>query len=99
MCGKGEKRKDEIIAPKPRRKVFIRTVEDISLLTPNDYGIPMIPKFPLVDAIIAPNIEKSYSSQIELFSFSVVAVDDDDDDDDYGDARIGIVVGLIAYKT
>lgn len=38
------------------RKVIIRSVEDISKLSVGDYGILDIPDFPLVGAIIKPNI-------------------------------------------
>ena len=56
LCGRGRERIDQEIEPKVNRKVFIRTIEDIKSLTPTDYGIPIIPNFALVDAIIAPNI-------------------------------------------
>ncbi len=59
ICGKGNKRKPnlKIQFPSLKRKVFIRKIEDISRLVPyEDYGIPIIPNFPLVDSIIAPNI-------------------------------------------
>jgi hypothetical protein len=39
-----------------KRKVLIRTIEDITTLRDGDYGLPTIPNFPLVDAIIPPNI-------------------------------------------
>ena len=40
-----------------KRKVFIRKIEDIRLLTPyEDYGIPVIPNFPLIDAVIGPKL-------------------------------------------
>lgn len=37
-----------------RRKVLIRTVEDIKQLQNSDYGLPIVQNFPLVDAILPP---------------------------------------------
>jgi hypothetical protein len=34
------------------RKVFIRKIEEIALLKENEYGLPIIPNFSLVDAVI-----------------------------------------------
>jgi hypothetical protein len=39
-----------------RKRVFIRSIEDIRHLKKGDYGLPIIPNFPLVDAVIPPNI-------------------------------------------
>jgi hypothetical protein len=38
-----------------KRKVLIRKIEDIALLTEEDYGLPIISNFALVDAIIQPD--------------------------------------------
>ena len=45
-----------MMAIQNKRKVLIRTVGDIATLTEYDYGLPTIPNFPLVDAVILPNI-------------------------------------------
>ena len=39
-----------------KRKVLIRTVADIANLVDGDYGLPTIPNFPFVDAVIPPNM-------------------------------------------
>jgi len=39
-----------------KRKVLIRSIEDIGSLRIGEYGLPTTPNFPLVDAIIPPNI-------------------------------------------
>jgi hypothetical protein len=52
----GVPRKNELVAVKVKRKVFIRSIQDIRLLQEGDYGIPVIPNFSLVDAVIFPNI-------------------------------------------
>lgn len=39
------------------RKVFIQTIEDISLLKDDELGIPSITNFPVVDFVMKPNIE------------------------------------------
>eukprot|EP01040_Poterioochromonas_malhamensis_P004148 gene4149-4441_t len=55
--GSGQKKHNFEISHQLKRKVFIRKIEDIRLLTPyEDYGIPVIPNFPLIDAVIGPNL-------------------------------------------
>lgn len=55
--GRGQKKHNFEISHQLKRKVFIRKIEDIRLLTPyEDYGIPVIPNFPLIDAVIGPNL-------------------------------------------
>jgi hypothetical protein len=39
-----------------KKRVFIRSIEDIRHLKEGDYGLLVIPNFPLVDAVIPPNI-------------------------------------------
>jgi hypothetical protein len=57
LCGKGYTTPKLSIERPLKRKVFIRKLEDIRLLNPNeDYGIPIIPNFPLIDALIGPDI-------------------------------------------
>lgn len=53
--GKGQK-VITTLSCKVKRKVMIRTVEDIAALADGDYGYPSIPNFPLVDAVIKPNV-------------------------------------------
>ena len=38
------------------RKVLIRRIEDIGNLLRSDYGLPIISNFPLIDAVIQPNV-------------------------------------------
>ena len=39
-----------------KRKVLIRKIDDIKELKTGDYGLPSVPNFPLVDAVIKPDI-------------------------------------------
>jgi hypothetical protein len=39
------------------RKVFIRTIEEISFLKVGELGIPSVSNFPLIDFVIKPSIE------------------------------------------
>lgn len=48
------------------RKVFIRKIEDIALLKGNEYGLPIIPNFSLVDAVIKVGTPGQPSCGVEL---------------------------------
>ena len=48
------------------RKVFIRTIEDIALLKENEYGLPIISNFSLVDAVIKARYPGQPKCGVEL---------------------------------
>jgi hypothetical protein len=48
------------------KKVFIRKVEDIALLKENEYGLPIIPNFPLVDAVIQVGGNPGYGIELQV---------------------------------
>ena len=50
---KGNKN-NKVLKQNITRKVLIRRIEDINSLLVTDYGLPVIPNFPLVDAVIQP---------------------------------------------
>eukprot|EP00598_Pedospumella_elongata_P010675 CAMPEP_0185015984 /NCGR_PEP_ID=MMETSP1098-20130426/100118_1 /TAXON_ID=89044 /ORGANISM="Spumella elongata, Strain CCAP 955/1" /LENGTH=645 /DNA_ID=CAMNT_0027545133 /DNA_START=39 /DNA_END=1976 /DNA_ORIENTATION=- len=48
------------------KKVLIRSVDDIAMLKPNEYGLPMIFNFPLVDAVIKVGGDPGYGIELQV---------------------------------
>jgi predicted DNA-binding WGR domain protein len=64
------------------RKVLIRSWADIALLQPNEYGFPIVPNFPLVDAVVvgaAPDEHIAFQMTIREETHSSRAVDREND--------------------
>jgi hypothetical protein len=66
MYPSGHQKKAAVEEFTVKKKVFIRTLKDIALLKENEYGLPIIPNFPLVDAVIKVGGNPGYGIELQV---------------------------------